>query len=189
VQNSPEEPKVKEYRPPAAGLSWVSPTIEQKLTLATMRMPWLHWLLTMLFMPIAWRMGMRINYSADNFYAETPSKRFNRNYYGTFGGAAVLANLEMAAGAYLLVRTSARYRLVCRNANYRFMLPSTTGLHVRIEPLDADLEEAILANKPFNANLKISVYARSKTRGKPGRKIGRGEMRFHLWLASQEPTT
>lgn len=187
----PEPREAKEYRPPAAGLSWINPAVEQKLTLATMRKPWLHWLLTMLFMPLAWRMGLKINYSVDNFYAETPNNRFNRNYYGTVGGAALLANLEMAAGAYLSLRTEARHRLVCRNANYRFMLPSTTGLHFKVEPVGEDLEAAIRSNQPFNADLKVSVYARGKRRGEPGRRIGRGELRFHLWpvttQASAEP--
>ncbi|MFV0292191.1 MAG: DUF4442 domain-containing protein [Paracoccus sp. (in: a-proteobacteria)] len=186
VPDPSELSKIKEYRPPAAGLSWINPSIEQKLTLATMRRPWLHWLLTMLFMPLAWRMGLRINYSTENFYAETPNNRFNRNYYGTVGGAALLANLEMAAGAYLSLRTEARHRLVCRNASYRFMLPSTTGLHFRVEPVDGDLESLIQANQPFNADLKVSVYARGKYRGKPGRRIGRGELRFHLWPVTTE---
>ncbi|MFV0410604.1 MAG: DUF4442 domain-containing protein [Paracoccus sp. (in: a-proteobacteria)] len=177
----PEPREAKEYRPPAAGLSWINPGVEQKLTLATMRKPWLHWLLTMLFMPLAWRMGLKINYSVDDFYAETPNNRFNRNYYGTVGGAALLANLEMAAGAYLSLRTEARHRLVCRNASYRFMLPSTTGLHFKVEPVGEDLEAAIRSNQPFNADLKVSVYARGKRRGEPGRRIGRGELRFHLW--------
>lgn len=144
---------------------------------------WLHWVLAMLFLPLAWRLGLRINYSPENFYAETPRNRYTTNHYGTIGGAALLANLELAAGAYLSMRTGGRYRLVCRNVQYRFMLPATNGLHFRVEPDNEALESDLGSDLPFNAHLKVSVYTRGKHRGEPGRRIGRGELKFHAWPA------
>ena len=171
----------KKYRPPATGFKWASPNFERALNQATIRSPILRWLLSFLFLPMVCRFGRRINYSTDNFYVEVPHKRFNRNAYGTIGGAALLANLELAAGAYLFMRTDGGHRLVCRNISYRFRLPSNNGLHFKVEPIDDDIDAAIEKNEPFNASLKVNVYTRGDSPGKPGHRIGRGEVTFHLW--------
>lgn len=172
---------IGKYRPPATGFKWAGPKLEQALNRATIRSPILRRLLSIVFLPLVWRLGMRINYSTDDFYVEVPHTRVNRNSYGTIGGAALLANLELAAGSYLFMRTNGGHRIVCRNATYRFMLPSTNGLHLEVVSLDDDLEGAIQAGQPFNANLKVNVYARGDAPGQRGRRIGRGELRFHLW--------
>jgi len=172
---------IAKYRPPATGFRWAGPRLEIALNRATIRSPFLRRILAILFLPLVWRLGMRINYSMDDFFVEVPHRRTNRNSYGTIGGAALLANLELAAGSYLFMRTNGGHRIVCRNASYRFMLPSTNGLHLEVEPLDDDLEEAIQSGRPFNANLKVNVYTRGEARGERGRRIGRGELKFHLW--------
>lgn len=171
----------KKYRPPATGFKWAGPKLERTLNQATIRSPLLRWILSFIFMPMVCRFGMRINYASDDFYVEVPHKRFNRNAYGTIGGAALLANLELAAGAYLFMRTEGGHRLVCRNVSYRFRLPSTKGLHFKVEPVSEDIDELIATNEPFNASLKVNVYTRSDTPGKPGHRIGRGDITFHLW--------
>ncbi len=84
------------------------------------------------------------------------------------------------------MRTDGGHRIVCRNANYRFMLPSTNGLHLEVDPLDHDLEEAIQSGNPFNANVKVNVYSRGEAPGQRGRRIGRGELRFHLWPVTKD---
>lgn len=174
------------YRPPATGFQWAGPKLEKALNQATIRSPFIRRVLAMLFLPLVWRLGLRINYAADDFYVETPHSRMNRNAYGTVGGAALLANLELAAGCYLFMRTEGGHRIVCRNVNYRFMLPSTNGLHLKAEPVDDDLDALIAGGKPFNTTVKVNVYSSGETRGEPGRRIGRGELRFHLWPVEQE---
>ena len=169
------------YRPPATGFQWAGPKLEKAMNQATIRSPFIRRILAMLFLPMVWRLGLRINYSEDNFYVETPHTRMNRNAYGTVGGAALLANLELAAGSYLFMRTAGCHRIVCRNVNYRFMLPSTNGLHLQAEPLCDDLEEMIASGKPFNTVVKVNAYSRGDAPGEIGRRIGRGELRFHLW--------
>ncbi|CUH64742.1 hypothetical protein TG4357_01469 [Thalassovita gelatinovora] len=129
---------------------------------------------------------MKINYSTEDFFVEVPHRRINRNAYGTVGGAALLANLELAAGSYLFMRTNGRHRMVCRNATYRFMLPSTNGLHFKVEPISENLDHAIDALKPFNTDLKVNVYACGKHPGETGRRIGRGEVRFHVWPVQRD---
>lgn len=179
-QISAPHPKSK-YRPPATGFSWAGPKLEQALNQATIRSALIRRILSMLFLPLFWRLGTKINYSPDDFYVEVPHSRINRNSYGTVGGAALLANLELAAGSYLLMRTNGGHRMVCRNVAYRFMLPSTNGLHLEVSPLDGDLDEAIAERKPFNTDCKVNVYSRGDKPGERGRRIGRGEIRFHLW--------
>lgn len=153
---------------------------------ATIRSPFLRRILSILFLPMVWRLGLRINYSLENFFVEVPHTRINRNSYGTIGGAALLANLELAAGSYLFMRTDGGHRIVCRNVNYRFMLPSTNGLRLEVEPLDEDLEAAIQSGTPFNANVKVNVFSRGEGKGERGRRIGRGELRFHLWSIAKD---
>lgn len=179
-QISASRPRTK-YRPPATGFRWAGPRLEQALNQATIQSPLIRRILSILFLPLVWRLGMKINYSLDNFYVEVPHSKMNRNSYGTVGGAALLANLELAAGSYLLMRTDGGFRIVCRNVTYRFALPSTNGLHLEVAPLTDGLEAAIAAGKPFNTDLKVNVYARGEREGERGRRIGRGEIRFHLW--------
>lgn len=174
------------YRPPATGFRWAGPALERAMNRATIRSPFLRAILSFLFLPLVWHLGMRINYSFDDFFVEVPHSRANRNSYGTIGGAALLANLELAAGSYLFMRTDGGHRIVCRNASYRFMLPSTNGLRMEVEPLDDDLEAAIRSGQPFNANLKVNVFARGDAPGQRGRRIGRGELKFHLWPVTQD---
>lgn len=180
MQNVSAEPQ-KAYRPPATGFQWAGARLERALNRATIRSPFLRRLLAMAFLPMVWRLGLRINYSDTDFYVETPHSRMNRNAYGTVGGAALLATLELAAGTYLFMRSDGGHRIVCRNVSYRFMLPSTNGLHLKFEPMDDDLEARIASGEPFNATLKVNVYSRGKRPGETDRRIGRGELRFHLW--------
>ena len=169
------------YRPPATGFRWAGPGLERAMNRATIRSPILRWILSFIFLPLVWHLGLRINYAPDDFFVEVPHRRINRNSYGTVGGAALLANLELAAGCYLFMRTDGGHRIVCRNASYRFMLPSTNGLRLEVEPLDSDLEAAIRSGQPFNTNLKVNVFSRGEAPGERGRRIGRGELKFHLW--------
>jgi len=172
----------KAPRAPAAGIPGIAPRLEYWICREVMKRRWLHNVMTFLMMPLTWKLGIRINYQPDDFYAEVPHRRINKNYYGTIGGAALLANLELAAGAYVNMRSGARHRLVCRNVSYRFMLPSTNGLHFRVEPIDeALLEQSLGTGKSFNADLKVTVYSRGKRAGQQGSRIGRGEIRFHVW--------
>lgn len=181
VANSPPSDSERARRAPAAGVPWVSPEFECTLGREVMRKRWLHEVVTFLMMPLAWRLGPRINYVLDDFYVEVPHRRINRNYYGTIAGAALLANLEIAAGAFINLRSGGRHRLVCRNINYRFMLPSTNGLHFRVEADNERLDEALRANEPFNADLKVVAYTLGESRGQRGARIGRGDIRFHVW--------
>lgn len=132
-------------------------------------------------MPLAWRLGMRINYAHDNFFVEVPHRRINKNYYGTVGGAALLANLELAAGAYINMHSDGHHRTVCRNISYRFMLPSTNGLHIKVEAVDDLLMQRLRQNEPFNTELRIIAYTLGPTRGEAGARIGRGNIQFHIW--------
>lgn len=172
----------KKSRAPASGMPKIAPKVEYLITREVMNRPWLHGVLSFLMMPLVWKLGTRINYKLDDFYVEVPPKRINKNYYGTIGGAALLANLELAAGAFVNLRSGGKHRLVCRNINYRFMLPSTDGLHFRVEAIDdAALDTSLRSNRPFNAELKVVAYTRGERRGQPGSRIGRGEIRFHVW--------
>lgn len=171
----------KKYRPPAADPRLIGPRLERAINQATIRSGWIRSVVSFLILPLIWRLGLRINYSDEDFWVETPHSRINRNSYGTVGGAALLANLELAAGCFLFMKTNGGHRIVCRNVSYRFMLPSDNGLHFRVEPLTGDLEEAAARGEPFNADLKVIVYSRGGRPGEKGRRIGRGEARFHLW--------
>ena len=172
---------VKKYRAPARSAGFPSPHVERWINRATIRSPLLRSIVSYTIMPLIWRLGPQINYDPDNFFVECPHNRMNRNSYGTVGGGALLAKLELAAGCYLFMATDGASRIVCRNVSYRFMLPSTNGLHFRVEPLDDDLEAMIARGEPFNANFKVYVYSRGDRFGEKGRRIGRGEIGFHVW--------
>ena len=181
VEITSDNRPAKKYRPPAAASRLISPKLERAVNQSTIRSSIIRAIVSFAILPLITRLRLKINYDEDNFWVEVPHSRLNRNSYGTIGGAALLANLELAAGCYLFMKTNGGHRIVCRNVSYRFMLPSDNGLHFRIEPMDDNLDAAIAANEPFNAEVKVIVYSRGERRGQKGRRIGRGEMQFHLW--------
>ena len=73
-QVSATQPEAK-YRPPATGFRWAGPKLERALNRATIRSPFIRWVLSVLFLPLVWRLGLRINYSADNFFVEVGGRR------------------------------------------------------------------------------------------------------------------
>ena len=177
---------VRKYRPPAVGGGLIPPHIERWVNRTTIRSPLFRAIASYLIMPLIWRLGPKINYDPDNFFVESPHNRMNRNSYGTVGGAALLANLELAAGCRLFMHTEGGHRMVCRGVSYRFMLPSANGLHFRVEPLTEDLQRLIERREPFNAELKVNVYSCGERFGEKERRIGRGEIQFHLWPIEDE---
>ena len=83
-----------------------------------------HRVCSMIWLPYAFKSGIRMKRLDEmTFSATLPFKRFNRNWYNAMAGAALLANSEIAAGAYVMGITGGDYTIVCKNLEYRFLRP------------------------------------------------------------------
>src|SRR5690606_15923779 len=64
------ESTAKKRRAPARGIPGVTPKLEYAICREVMKRRWLHNVMTFLMMPLTWKLGIRINYQPDDFYAE-----------------------------------------------------------------------------------------------------------------------
>jgi len=90
------------------------------------------------------------------FAATLPFKRFNRNWYNAMAGAALLANSEIAAGAYIMGITGGEYTIVCKNLEYKFLRPCYGPALYKIVPRD-DLKALIAGGKEFNMTMDLEI--------------------------------
>lgn len=145
-----------------------------------MKHPFINRLLSFLFMPYIYKSGLKINFDPENYYAILPKRRINQNWYGTMGGGAILGNVELAAGSYLFMLTGGEYRMVCKDLDYRFLLPSIDGVMYRAS-LDLDeLKQKVAAGGKFNISMDVKVF-RVTNKTQQGKRVGGGVISFHVW--------
>jgi Domain of unknown function (DUF4442) len=157
------------------------PNVEIYFNKLSIKSPLISKLLSMIFLPYISKSGLRMNYDPDNYYAVLPKKRLNTNWYGTIGGAALLANLELAAGSYLFMMTKGEYRMVCKDINYRFLLPSVSDIMYKASTDLIELKEKIAAGGKFNISLNVKVFRVGSIKDAAGKRMGGGMVSFHMW--------
>ncbi|MGH1471660.1 MAG: hypothetical protein ACRBCS_10735 [Cellvibrionaceae bacterium] len=155
------------------------PGLEKKLNRASMKKPWINRLLSFFFMPLVHKSGLKINFDPNNYFALLPKKRFNINWYGTVAGSAILGNSELAAGSYLFMLTKGNYRMICKQLEYKFLLPSTEDIIFKTTIDEDDLNQKVATGEKFNISMTIKAFrAKNKL---PGKRIGSGIISFHVW--------
>ncbi len=116
-----------------------------------------HRLCSMIWLPYAFKSGIRMKrIDEQTFSATLPFKRFNRNWYNAMAGAALLANSEIAAGAYIFGVTGGDYTIVCKNLEYRFMRPCYGAARYHMVPRE-NLKDLIATGKEFNITVDLEV--------------------------------
>jgi hypothetical protein len=156
------------------------PGLEKRFNKWSMRHPLLNRLLSFFFMPYVFKNGLRINFDPADYYAILPKRRINQNWYGTMAGGAILGNTELAAGSYLFMLTGGEYRMVCKDLNYRFLLPSVDGVMYRASIDQDELQRCLAAGGKFNISMDIKVY-RVQPGNQQGKRVGGGVITFHVW--------
>ncbi|MEL6328674.1 MAG: hypothetical protein AAFR38_03350 [Planctomycetota bacterium] len=116
-----------------------------------------HRLCSLVYLPYAFRSGIRMRRVGDNtFAAELPFRRFNKNWYNAMAGAALLGNSEIAGGMYVFGVCGGDYTVVCKKLDYRFLRPCFGPAEYRITPTE-DLEAKVEAGGEFNITLGMDV--------------------------------
>ena len=107
---------------------------------------------SMLWLPLAFFSGIRMKELDPNSFAAhaiLPFRRFNRNWYRAMAGGALLANSEIAGGAYVFGICGADYTVVCKNLNYTFLRPCLGPAVYRMTPRE-NIREQVAAGGEFN---------------------------------------
>jgi hypothetical protein len=155
-----------------------------------------HRVCSMIWLPYAFKSGIQMKrVDEQTFSARLPFKRFNRNWYNAMAGAALLANSEIAAGAYVMGITGGDYTIVCKNLNYRFMRPCYGPALYKIKPRES-VRDLVATDREFNITLDLEIVqqalvpaALAKLKAKDplmaricakDRKVGVCEVTFHV---------
>jgi hypothetical protein len=140
---------------------------------------------SLLWLPLAFFSGIRLKeLEPGSFAAQAilPFRRFNRNWYRAMAGGALLANSEIAGGAYVFGICGADYTVVCKNLNYTFLRPCFGPAVYRMTPRE-DIQKMVAAGGEFNVIIDMEIMQQAlKGKGKVerDRRVGRCEATFHI---------
>jgi hypothetical protein len=135
-----------------------------------------HRVCSFFFLPLSYSSGIHFKrVDGDNYIAILPFRRFNKNWYNAMGGAALLANSEVAAGSYLFRVCGAGYTVVCKHLDYRFLRPCLAAAVYHMKPRE-DVKEQLAHGKEFNLTLDMDIVQQ----GQRDRRVGRCVATFHV---------
>ncbi len=155
--------------------------LEAYISGLTSRSPFWHRVASMIWLPYAFRSGIRIKRESDStFSAILPFRKFNRNWYNAMAGASLLANSEIAGGMYLYGRCGGDYTVVCKRLEYKFLRPCFGPAIYRVSPKH-DLDTQLATGGEFNFEMELDVVQSIPTRGL-GRevRVGKCFATFHV---------
>jgi hypothetical protein len=155
--------------------------MESWISRLTTKYNWAHRLASMVWLPYAFRSGIKIKQVDDKTYEGVlPFRRFNRNWYNAMAGAALLGNAEIVGGTYIHGRCGGDYTVVCKEMRYRFRRPCYGPAVYRVTPRQ-DLDELMRSGKEFNLVVDIEVSQSLPTRGLgKSVRVGEAEATFHI---------
>ncbi|MEO6436420.1 MAG: hypothetical protein ABIP55_11775 [Tepidisphaeraceae bacterium] len=136
---------------------------------------------SLLWLPLAFFSGIRMKELTDGSFAAQailPFRRFNRNWYRAMAGGALLANSEIAGGAYVFGICGADYTVVCKNLNYTFLRPCFGPAVYRMSTREP-VKDLVSAGGEFNVTLDMEV-SQQGFRGERDRRVGKCEATFHV---------
>ncbi|MBX3408680.1 MAG: hypothetical protein KF859_02195 [Phycisphaeraceae bacterium] len=116
-----------------------------------------HKVCSLIWLPYAFKSGIKMKRVDERTFSATlPFKRFNRNWYNAMAGAALLANSEIAAGAYVFGASGGAYTIVCKHLSYNFLRPCYGPAIYRIVPRE-DINQLLATGKEFNITLDMQI--------------------------------
>jgi len=174
-----ESPSAEGPRRPAVELSLyhrIYDWLDVRISRLSVRNNFWHRVCSFLFLPLSYASGIYFKrVDDDNHVAVLPFRRFNRNWYSAMGGAALLANSEIAGGSYLFRVCGAGYTVVCKHLDYRFLRPCLATAIYSMKPRE-DIKEQLAHGKEFNLTLDMEVMQQ----GERNRRVGRCVATFHV---------
>jgi hypothetical protein len=150
--------------------------LDVRISRLSVRNTFWHRVCSFLFLPLSYSSGITFRrVDGDNYVAVLPFRRFNRNWYSAMGGAALLANSEIAGGSYLFRACGAGYTVVCKHLDYRFLRPCLDTAIYNMKPRE-DIKEQLAHGKEFNLTLDMEIVQQ----GEGNRRVGRCVATFHV---------
>lgn len=111
---------------------------------------------SMIWLPYAYRSGIKMSSDASTYRATLPFRRFNKNWYNAMAGAALLGNSEIAGGNYVFSVCGGDYTVVCKHLEYKFLRPCHGPAEYRMTPLD-DIEALVATGEEFNIAIRMDI--------------------------------
>jgi len=137
---------------------------------------------SLIWLPLAFFSGIRMKeLDANTIVARAvlPFRRFNRNWYRAMAGGALLANSEIAGGAYVFGVCGTDYTVVCKNLNYTFLRPCFGPAIYRMTPRQ-DMQALVATKKEFNVIVDMEIQQQALRQGERDKRVGRCEATFHV---------
>ena len=135
---------------------------------------------SLIWLPLAFFSGLTMKQlDADTWAAILPFRRFNRNWYRAMAGGALLANSEIAGGAYVFGICGGDYTVVCKNLNYTFLRPCYGPAVYRMRSRE-NIHELIAAGTEFNLTLDLDILQQAARIGEKDKRVGKCEATFHI---------
>jgi hypothetical protein len=133
-----------------------------------------------IWLPLGFFSGLKMKQlDADTFAAILPFRRFNRNWYRAMAGGALLANSEIAGGAYVFGICGGDYTVVCKNLNYTFLRPCYGPAVYRMKPRE-NLHAALAHGGEFNITLDLDILQQASRIGEKDKRVGKCDATFHI---------
>lgn len=111
---------------------------------------------SMIWLPYAFRSGIKMSSDASTYRATLPFRRFNKNWYNAMAGAALLGNSEIAGGNYVFSVCGGDYTVVCKHLEYKFLRPCHGPAEYRMTPLD-DIDALVATGDEFNIAVRMDI--------------------------------
>ncbi|MEM6257141.1 MAG: hypothetical protein AAGB26_17565 [Planctomycetota bacterium] len=140
-----------------------------------------HRLLAWVFLPLAYRSGIKLGQKTDTgtYDVVMPFTTFNKNWYNAMAGAALLGNSEVAGGMYIFNQVGPEYTVVCKELAYKFRLPCVGPAIYRVKPVD-DIEELKKHKLEFNVTVEMQIVQAVHHKDEKERKVGKATATFHV---------
>jgi hypothetical protein len=134
---------------------------------------------SLIWLPLAFFSGIRMKQlDANTFAAVLPFRRFNRNWYRAMAGGALLANSEIAGGAYVFGICGGDYTVVCKHLEYSFYRPCLGPAVYKMKARE-NLRAFVETGKEFNITIDLDVQQQG-FRGERDRRVGHCIATFHV---------
>ncbi|MEO1235896.1 MAG: hypothetical protein AAFX76_03810 [Planctomycetota bacterium] len=158
---------------------------ENKFSDLSTRNNFWHRLCSYLFLPVAYRSGIKFRHAKANtqtdgpFECVVPFSRFNKNWYNAMAGAALLANSEVAGGMYIFQRAGNGYTVVCKHLEYTFRRPCVGPAIYRVIPRE-DMGPLVDTGDEFNVTVDMTILQAVVKKDEKERRVGHCVATFHV---------
>jgi hypothetical protein len=166
--------------PPMGWWGRFKSSVESRLTrLAASNQFW-HAIFAFFFLPIASKSRIRLGKDCDGvFETVLPFVRFNRNWYRAMGGAALLANAEIAGGMLAYKALGGDYTIVCKDLSAKFQRPCLGPAIYRVLHGEDPVELA-KTQLEFDVHVTMDIVQARAAGQDREKRIGRATATFHV---------